>query len=144
MSSFRTAADAVVGTLQLALFAALALAPLVGAFVVDVGPPTYTATVADVVPGDAADGVDNDALGTASRAVVDDLLASEGDRLRRTTADPPAVLDPGDRVVQRGGYAVRIEVERSTPRRTPVLLAGLLGSTLTTLLGAAVADRQFV
>ncbi len=144
MSALRAAAGAVVGTLQLALFAALALAPLAAAFVVGVGPPTHSATVVDVVPGDAADAVDYDTLDAESRAVVDDLLASERDRVQRTTADPPAVLEPGERVVQREGYAVRIEVERSTPRRPPVLFAGLLGSTLTTLLGAAVVERDLV
>jgi len=147
MSTFRAAADALAGTLQLAVFAALALAPLAAAVVVGVGPPTYTATVTDVTDGTAdADGdvVAYDALEADSRAVVDDLLAAEGDRLQRTTADPPAVLEPGERVVQREGYAVRVDVERSTPRRPPVLLLGLLGSTLTTLLGAAIAERTLV
>jgi|APHM01.1.fsa_nt_gi hypothetical protein len=145
MSTFRAVADAVVGTLQLAVFAALALAPLAAAFVAGVGPPTHTATVADIVPGNATgETVGYDTLDAESQAVVDDLLSSERDRVERTTGDPPPVLEPGERVVQREGYAVRVAVERSTPRRPPVLLAGLLGSTFTTLLGAVVVERDFV
>ena len=148
MSTARAAADAVLGTLQTAVFAVLVLGPLAAGFVVGLGPPTYTAEVVEVVPGEVeADATDvavvaYDALAADSQAAVDDLLGTEDDRLERQTGDPPAVLDSGERVVQRDGYAARIAVERSTPLRLPVVLAGLLGSSLTLVLGAAVVERD--
>ncbi|PSQ38119.1 hypothetical protein BRD10_04370 [Halobacteriales archaeon SW_12_71_31] len=148
MSTGRAALDAVLGTLQLALFAVLVLGPLAAGFVVGVGPPTYTAEVVEVVPGEA-ETTDVETLAYAdldadSRAAVDDLLGAGNDRLQRQTDAPPAVLDPGERVVQRDGYAVRVTVERSTPLRPPAVLAGLLGSSLTLLLGAAVVERDLL
>ncbi len=145
----RSARDALLGTLQLAVFALLVLGPLAAGVAVGVGPPTYTAEVVDVADRDAADPSPDDtvayaSLDPASRAVVDDLLATEGDRLSRQTADPPAVLDPGERTVTLGTYAVRVAVTRSTPLRPVALAAGLLGSTLTTLAGAIVVERDLV
>lgn len=136
--------DALVGTLQLAVFAALALAPLVGGVVVGVGPPTYTATVVDVSADPGTGGLAYADLSAGSRAVVDDLLAAEGDRLQRQAADPPAVLEPGERTVAFEDYAVRIEVTRSEPLRPVALLLGLVGSTLTTLAGALVVERDLL
>lgn len=143
-SAGRAALDALLGTLQLAIFAALALAPLVAGALVGVGPPVYTAEVVDVTTDPPADALVYADLSAESRAVVDDLLAADGDRVSRQTDDPPAVLDPGERVVRRDGFAVRIAVERSTPLRPVALFAGLLGSTLTLLVGAAVAERDLL
>ena len=148
MSTGRAALDAVLGTLQTAAFAVLVLGPLAAGFVVGVGPPTYTAEVVEVVPGEVeatdTEVVAYGSLAADSRAVVDDLLGAEDDRLQRRTDAPPAVLDPGERVVQRDGYAVRVAVERSTPLRPPAVLAGLLGSSLTLLLGAAAVERDLL
>ncbi|PSQ59303.1 hypothetical protein BRD18_03820 [Halobacteriales archaeon SW_7_71_33] len=150
MSTGRAAVDAVLGTLQTAAFAVLVLGPLAAGFVVGVGPPTYTAEVVEVVPGEVeVETTDMEVVAYAdlaaeSRAAVDDLLGAEDDRLQRRTDAPPAVLDPGERVVQRDGYAVRIAVERSTPLRPPAVLAGLLGSSLTLLLGAAAVERDLL
>ena len=150
MSTGRAALDAVLGTLQTAAFAVLVLGPLAAGFVVDVGPPTYTAEVVEVVPGEVeAETTDVEVfvyedLAAGSQAAIDDLLGAEDDRLQRRTDAPPAVLDPGERVVQRDGYAVRVAVERSTPLRPPAVLAGLLGSSLTLLLGAAAVERDLL
>jgi hypothetical protein len=135
------ALDAVLGTLQVAVFAALALGPLVAGAVVGLGPPTHTATVVDVNAAPTGDGVAYADLSADSRAVVDDLLAADGDRLRVQTAAPPAVLEPGARTVAFESYAVRVEVTRSTPLRPVALLLGLAASTLTTLAGAVVVER---
>lgn len=139
-SAGRSALEAIVGTLQLAVFA---LTPLVAGAVVGIGPPTYTAEVTDVSPDPGASGnaLDYADLAADSQAVVDDLLAADGDRIQVRTADPPAVLNPGEQTVALDGYAVRIAVSRSTPLRPVALLAGLLGSSLTTALGAAVVER---
>lgn len=143
-SAARSALDALLGTLQLAAFALLALGPLVAGAVVGVGPPTYTAEVVDVSADPPEDAVAYADLSGESRAVVDDLLAADGDRLERRTADPPSVLDPGERVVAFEDYAVRVSVTRSTPLRPVALLLGLVGSSLTTALGAAVAERNLL
>lgn len=127
----------VANTLGLALFALLALGPLVAGFAVPLGPPQHTAHLAGVSPADG-NGVAYESLSPASQAAFDDLLASPDDRIARQTAAPPALLR-GETVVVRGEYAYRVVASRSGPPLRPVaVLAGLVGSVLGTLLGGAL------
>jgi hypothetical protein len=131
-------------TVQLAVFALLALSPLVAGFVAPLGPPVHAASVADVSPADAApDGaVDVSELDENSRTLFESILAEDGDRIRERTDDPPGLLQ-GETVVVDGDYAFRVEAtEKGHPRRPLAILAGLLGSVVGTVLAGAMVSKS--
>jgi hypothetical protein len=129
-------------TLQMAVFALLALSPLVAGFVAPLGPPQHAATVADVAPADAAPegAVDVADLEADSRAAFEALVESDGDRIVRRSGDPPALLS-GETVVVDGDHAFRIETTESGPPLRPLaVLGGLLGSVVGTVLAGALVS----
>lgn len=131
-------------TLQVAVFALLALSPLVAGFVAPVGPPQHTASVADVAPADAAPegAVAVADLDADSQAAFEALLDDDGDRIVRQSGDPPALLS-GETVVVDGDHAFRVETTESGPPLRPVaILVGLLASAVGTVLGGALVSKS--
>lgn len=129
----------VVRTVQLLAFLALVLVPLVGGFLVPLGPPAYDVEVAAVNPSDsvATEGARQyEGLEDDSRAVFDRVLADENNAVRVRSADAPWILAGETRTVVRDGYAFRVAVEnRGPPLRFPATVAGIAASALAAIAG---------
>ncbi len=132
-------------TLQAAAIVALALGPLLAGFLAPLGPPQHTLAIDGVGPADdAGDALAYDNLSAESRDLFDAAFESSNDAAELRTGDPPAILASDGAVIVRDGVAYRVSTASDQPLRFPAILAGLLGSTLTTLLGAAIAERNLV
>jgi len=127
----------VVRTVQLLAFLALVLAPLVGGFLVPLGPPAYDVELEAVNPSGSVDADRSyDALEADSRAVFDRLLADEDNAITVRSADAPWILAGETRTVAREGYVFRIAVEnRGPPLRLPASVAGIALSALAAIAG---------
>lgn len=129
----------IVRSVQLAGFFVLVLAPLVGGFLVPLGPPTYHIEIAAVNPagaGTADDARQYDALPADSRAVFDRVLADRDNALNVRTSSPPWILSGESTTVLRDGLAFRFVVEnRGPPLRFPAIVAGTILSSLAAIAG---------
>jgi hypothetical protein len=137
-------AKSVAWTVQLGLFLALAVGPLVAGFLAPLGAPQHAAEVVDVsAAADAPEGaVAYGNLSADSRAAFDALLDAPDDRVVRRTDAPPALLEPGEHTVVRGDLAVRVTATESQPLRPVAILGGVLGGVAGTILGGAVLSRD--